>query len=56
MAEVEKRFKEGVPLLDPAEDQGIKDSALRKAQRCAFCASEQQMQTQLAHRISAVCR
>ena len=35
VAEVEKRFKEGVPLLDPAEDLGVKDSALRKAQRHA---------------------
>ena len=35
IAEVEKRFKEGMPLLDPAEDMGIRDSALRKAQRCA---------------------
>ena len=33
VAEVERRFSEGVPLLDPAKDMGIKDSDFRKAIR-----------------------
>lgn len=28
--EVQKRFPDGIPLLDPVDDMGIKDSALKK--------------------------
>lgn len=28
--EVQKRFPDGVPLLDPIDDMGIKDPALKK--------------------------
>ena len=34
VAEVQRRYPEGVPLLSPEEDMSIKDSAFRKAQRC----------------------
>lgn len=33
VAEVERRFSEGVPTLDPGKDMGIKDSDFRKAIR-----------------------
>lgn len=34
VAEVQRRYPEGVPLLSPEEDMSVKDSAFRKAQRC----------------------
>lgn len=34
VAEVQRRYPEGVPLLSPEEDMSIADSAFRKAQRC----------------------
>ena len=37
VAEVERRFSEGVPTLDPGKDMGIKDSDFRKAIRCCRC-------------------
>ena len=33
VAEVQRRYPEGVPLLSPEEDMSVKDSAFRKAQR-----------------------
>lgn len=30
MQEVQKRFPDGIPLLDPIDDMGIKDPALKK--------------------------
>ena len=36
VAEVQRRYPEGVPLLSPEEDMSIKDSAFRKAQRCGL--------------------
>ena len=36
VAEVQRRYPEGLPLLSPEEDMSVKDSAFRKAQRSAF--------------------
>ena len=36
VAEVQRRYPEGVPLLSPEEDMSVKESAFRKAQRWAF--------------------
>ena len=35
MAEVERRYPKGLPLLSPEEDMSIADAAYRKAQRFA---------------------
>ena len=35
VAEVQRRYPEGIPLLSPEEDMSVKDPAFRKAQRCA---------------------
>ncbi len=37
VAEVQRRYPDGVPLLSPEEDMSVKDSAFRKAQRSAHC-------------------
>jgi ATP-dependent RNA helicase DOB1 len=33
LGEVGRRFPDGVPLLDPEEDLGLKDDVFRKTQR-----------------------
>lgn len=37
VAEVQRRYPEGIPLLSPEEDMSVKDSAFRKAQRSVQC-------------------
>lgn len=36
--EVKRRFSDGLPLLDPVEDMGIKDEGLKTVVRvCVYC-------------------
>ena len=37
VAEVERRYPQGLPLLSPEEDMSITDAAYRKAHRCTGC-------------------